>query len=97
MELNRPGGFSVCSQEASDGYKESQAHTGYPGAWLDFLTHGDPPPPAPGHLPRSQEPGGLSDPERPRCQAQACGLGPAVGSLGGYPGHDHPLVCTDRW
>lgn len=25
MELNRPGEFSVCFQEASDDYKESQA------------------------------------------------------------------------
>lgn len=73
------------------------SHMGYSGAWLDFLTHGDLPPPAPGHLLRSQEPGRLSDPGRPRCQAQACGLGPAVGSLSGYPGHDHLLLCTDGW
>lgn len=32
MELNRPGGFSVCSQEGSDGYKESQA-VAVPATW----------------------------------------------------------------
>lgn len=32
MELNEPGGFSVCSQEASDGYKESQA-VAAPATW----------------------------------------------------------------
>lgn len=73
------------------------SHMGQSGAWLDFLTHRDLPIPPSGCLPRSEVSGRLSGPERPRCQAQACGLGPAVGSLSGYTGQDHQLVCADRW